>query len=72
MNSAAWRACPACAVAFSLNLGIDAGKETACSRHGLFGDEYDAVVLHAGLELLAGLDVEQAAKVARDDDLEFG
>jgi hypothetical protein len=71
MNSAAWRA-STCAVAFSLNLGIDAGKETARSRHGLFGDEYDAVVLNAGLELLAGLDVEQAAKVARDDDLEFG
>jgi len=57
---------------FALNLGIDAGEEATRSRHGLFGDEFDAVVLHAGLELLAGLDVEQATKVARDDDLEFG
>ena len=36
-----------CMVAFSLNLGVDAGEETARSRHGLFGDEYDAVVLNA-------------------------
>jgi hypothetical protein len=72
MNSAAWRACPTCAVAFSLNLGIDAGEEAARSRHRLFRDEYDAVVLNASPEFLAGVDVEQAAKVARDDDLKFG
>jgi hypothetical protein len=42
-----------CVVAFSLNLGVDAGEKTARSRDRLFRDEYDSVVLNAGLEFLA-------------------
>lgn len=61
-----------CVVAFSLNLCVDAGEETARSRDRLDRDQYDSVVLNAGLEFLARYDVEQAAEVARDDDLKSG
>lgn len=53
-------------------MGVDSVQKTACGRDGLFGNQFDVVALNACPEFLAGLEVELATQVAREDDLEFG
>lgn len=55
----------------AFDLGVEAGKESARSCHGLLGYQLDVPSLNACLEIVFRPDVEPTAHLAWDGDLKF-